>query len=59
MQRQGKAMKLIKQLKSGLKGTFNWNKYQSKVEKISQNPYLNHLIDPSFEGVSKVCVFII
>ena len=59
MQRQGKAMKLIKQLKSGLKGTINWNKYQSKVEQISQNPYLNHLIDPSFQGVSKVFVFII
>ena len=29
----------------------NWSKCHSNAEQISQNPSLNHLIDPSFKGV--------
>ena len=30
-------VKLLQQLKSGFKGTINWNKYQSKVPTQAQN----------------------
>ena len=32
----------------------NWNKYQSDPKTYAQNQYLNHLVDPSFQGVNKV-----
>ena len=38
--------KLLQQLKSGFKGTINWNKYQSGPKIYPQNQYLNDLIDP-------------
>ena len=37
-------------LKSGFKRTINWNKYQWKVRVQEQNPYLDFLIDRSFQG---------
>ena len=40
--------KLLQQLKSGLKGTIIWNKYQSKTSMQARNQYLDYLIDPSF-----------
>ena len=40
--------KLLEQLQSGFKRVINWNKYLSKQELLSQNPSLNHLIEPSF-----------
>ena len=43
--------KLLPQLKSGFKRTTSWNKYLAKPELLAQNPNLNHLIQPSFEGV--------
>ena len=43
--------KLLQHLKSGFKRTINWNKYQSSIKTYAQNRYLNHLIDPSFQGV--------
>ena len=43
----------MQQLKSGLKTTFNWNKYQSKVTVQEQNRYLDFLIDPSFQIVNR------
>ena len=46
--------KLLRQLKSGFKRTVNWNKYQSKVSIQAPNPYLDFLIDPSFQGVSRL-----
>ena len=49
--------KLLQQLKSGFKRTINWNKYQSKLTKKAPNPYLDFLIDPIFQGVSRVFVF--
>ena len=48
--------KLLQQLKSGFKRTINWNKYQSDAETYAQNQYLNHLIDPSFQGVYRLFV---
>ena len=49
-------MKLLQQLKSGFKGTINRNKYQSNPKTYGQNRYLNHLADPSFQGVSRLFV---
>ena len=48
--------KLLEQLKSGFKGAINWNKYLSKPELLAQNPNLNHLIEPSFQGVNRLFV---
>ena len=49
-------IKLLKQLESGFKKTINWYKYQSKLEQLPQNRYLNYLIDPSFQGVNRLFV---
>ena len=43
-------------IKSGFKRTINWNKYQSDIKKIAESRYLNHLINPSFQGVSRLFV---
>ena len=43
--------KLLQQLKSGFKRVVNWNKHLSKPELLAQNPNLNHLIEPSFQGI--------
>ena len=48
--------KLLPQLKSGLKRTINWNKYPSKPELLAQNPNLNHIVEPSFQGVNRFFV---
>ena len=48
--------KLLPQLKSGFKRTINWNKYLAKPELLAQNSNLNHLIEPSFQGVNKIFV---
>ena len=40
---------LLQQLKSGFKILVNWNKNQSKITMQTQNPYLDFLIDPSFQ----------
>ena len=47
-------VKLLVQLKSGFKRTINWNKYQSKVSAEAQNPYLDYLVDPSFQEVNRL-----
>ena len=49
--------KLLQQLKSGFKRTINWNKYQSYPKAYAQNWYLNHLFDPSFQGVNRLIVW--
>ena len=46
--------KLLQQLKSGFKRVINWNKYLSKPELLAQNTNLNHLVDPSFQGVNRL-----
>ena len=44
--------KLLTQLKPGFKRAISWNKYLSKPDLLAQNPNLNHLVEPSFQGVS-------
>ena len=48
--------KLLLQLKSGFKGTISWNKYLAKPELLAENENLNHLIEPSFQGVNRLFV---
>ena len=48
--------KLLQQLKSGFKRVINWNKDLSKPELLAQNPNLNHLVEPSFQGVNRLFV---
>ena len=48
--------KFLQQLKSGFKRVINWNKYLLKPELLAQNPNLNHLIEPSFQGVNRLFV---
>ena len=48
--------KFFQQLKSGFKIVINWNKYLSKPELLAQNPNLNHLVEPSFQGVNRLFV---
>ena len=45
--------KRLPQLNFGLKRVINWNKYLSKPELLAQNPNLNHLVEPSFQGVNR------
>ena len=47
------------QLKSGFKRTISWHKYSSKPELLAQNENLNHLIEPSFQGVNRLFVLAI
>ena len=49
-------LKLLKQLEHCCKRTANWNKYQPKFKTLSQNGYLNYLIDPGFQGVNRLFV---
>ena len=46
--------KSLQQLKSGFKRVVNWNKYLSKPELLARNPDLNHLVEPSFQGVNRL-----
>ena len=48
--------KFLQQSKLGFKRVINWNKYLSKPELLAQNPNLNHLIKPSFQGVNRLFV---
>ena len=50
--------KLLQQLKSVFKRVISWNKYLSKPELLAQNPNLNHLVEPSFQGVNKLFVLV-
>ena len=45
--------KLLPQLKSCFKRTINWDKYLSKPELSTQKPNLNHLVEPSFQGINR------
>ena len=48
--------KFLQQLKSGFKRVINWNKYLSKPELLAGNPNLNHLVEPSFQGINRLFV---
>ena len=44
--------RFFQQLKSSFKRVINWNKYLSEL--LAQNPNLNHLVEPSFQGVNRL-----
>ena len=46
--------KFLPQLKSSFKRTISCNKYLAKPELLAQNANLNHLIEPSFQGVNRL-----
>ena len=48
--------KFLQELKSDFKRAINWNKYLSKPELLVQNPNLNHLVEPSFQGINRLFV---
>ena len=48
--------KLLQQLNSGFKRVINWNKYLSKAELLAQNPSLNYLVEPSFQGINRIFI---
>ena len=48
--------KLLQKLKPGFRRMINWSKYQSKVSIQAPNPYLDYLIDPSFQGLNRLFV---
>ena len=43
----------MEQLKSGFKGTINWNKYEKKTQN-TLNQYFDYLIQPSFQRVNRL-----
>ena len=47
---------LLPQLNNGFKRTISWNKYLAKPELLAQNASLNHLIESSFQSVSRLFV---
>ena len=49
--------KFLQQLKSDFRRIVNRNKYLSKPELLPQNAILNHLTEPSFQGVDRLFVF--
>ena len=48
--------KLLPQLRNGFKRTITWNKYLIKPELLAQNANLNHLVEPSFQGINKLFI---
>ena len=48
--------KMLQQFKTGFKKVISWNKYLSKPKLFAQNTKLNHLVEPSFQGVNRLFV---
>ena len=48
--------KQLKRLDSGFKREVNWNRYLSKPELIRQDPNLNHLVWPKFQGINRLSI---
>ena len=48
--------KFFQKLKLGFKRVINWNKCLSTPELLAQNPNLNHLVEPSFQGINRLFV---
>ena len=48
--------KLLPQLKNGFKRTMSWNKYIAKPPLLIKNANLNHLVEPSFQGINRLFV---
>ena len=51
--------KLLQQLKLGFKRVIDWKKYLPKPKLLAQNTNLNHLIEPSFQGINRLFIFFI
>ena len=49
-------IKLLRQLKSGFKGSIKWNKYRSQMTIQPKNNNLNYLINPTFTNVNRLFV---
>ena len=47
-------IKLLEQLKTGIKRTIKWNKYISQITIELQNSNLNYLYDPTFTNVNRL-----
>ena len=47
---------LLPQLKNDFKRAITWNKYLIKPELLAQNVNLNHLIEPSFQGINRLFI---
>ena len=41
-------------IKIEFKRTISWNKYLAKPQSLAHNVNLNHLIEPSFQGVKRL-----
>ena len=41
---------------NSFKRVINWDKCLSKPELLAQNPNLNHLVEPSFQGVNRLFI---
>ena len=50
--------KLPQQLKSYFTRTILWNKYESNIKTFAQNRCLNHLTNPSFQGINILFVLL-
>ena len=48
--------KFLPQLQSGFIRKINWSKYLPKPESLEQNPDLNYLVEPSFQGINTLFV---
>ena len=48
--------KVLTQLKSGFKIAISWNRFLSKPKLLAENPNLNHLVEPSSQGVNRLFV---
>ena len=48
--------KVLQQLKSGVKITLSWGKYESSIKTFAPNRYLNCLINPRFQGANRLFV---
>ena len=48
--------KLFPQLKYGFKRATTWNKYLIKPELLAKNANLNHLIEPTFQGINRLFI---
>ena len=46
-------------LKSGFKRTIIWNIYRSNPKTYAQNQYRKHLVDPSFQEVMRLFVYLL
>ena len=49
-------VKFLDNLKSGFKREVEWNEYESKDVNIAPGNYINHLVNPSFQGVNRLFV---